>query len=77
MAAKKTTDLVALCHLLTLARVAVECIPDEQASSVTCSATVETVGPTGVNMRALTAMQNTPLPIDGTCKAIDRQPHAA
>ena len=72
MAAKKTSDLIPLCHPLALTRVAVdfELLPDQNA--VRCAATVETVGPTGVEMEALTAVQVALLTIYDLCKAVDR-----
>ena len=72
MAAKKTSDLIPLCHPLALTRVAVDFTPNEANSSVTCHATVETVGPTGVEMEALTAAQIALLTIYDMCKAVDR-----
>lgn len=71
-AAKKTSDLIPLCHPLALTRVAVDFEVDEEGSSVACSATVETVGPTGVEMEALTAVQVALLTIYDMCKAVDR-----
>lgn len=72
MAAKKTSDLIPLCHPLALTRVAVDFTPDGAANSITCVATVETVGPTGVEMEALTAAQMALLTIYDMCKAVDR-----
>jgi cyclic pyranopterin monophosphate synthase len=72
MAAKKTSELIPLCHPLALTRVAVDFNPDAEGSSVGCTATVETVGPTGVEMEALTAVQVALLTIYDMCKAIDR-----
>lgn len=72
MAAKKTSDLIPLCHPLALTRVAVDFQPDEPTSSITCTATVETVGPTGVEMEALVAAQIALLTIYDMCKAVDR-----
>lgn len=72
MAAKKTSDLVPLCHPLALTRVAVDFEIDETASSVHCRAQVETVGKTGVEMEALTAVQVGLLTIYDMCKAVDR-----
>lgn len=72
MAAKKTSELIPLCHPLALTRVALEFRLDEPASAVHCQATVETVGPTGVEMEALTAAQIALLTIYDMCKAIDR-----
>jgi cyclic pyranopterin phosphate synthase len=72
MAAKKTPDLIPLCHPLALTRVIVDFEPDIANATVTCSATVETVGPTGVEMEALTAVQVALLTIYDMCKAVDR-----
>ncbi|HVE53017.1 MAG TPA: cyclic pyranopterin monophosphate synthase MoaC [Ramlibacter sp.] len=73
-AAKKTSDLIPLCHPLALTRVAVDFALDAQgpAPSVACSVTVETVGPTGVEMEALTAVNVALLTIYDMCKAVDR-----
>jgi cyclic pyranopterin monophosphate synthase len=71
-AAKKTSDLIPLCHPLALTRVAVEFAIDETTHSVQCTATVETVGQTGVEMEALTAVQVALLTIYDMCKAVDR-----
>ncbi len=72
MAAKKTSDLIPLCHPLALTRVAIELESDLASASVTCRATVETVGPTGVEIEALTAVQVALLTIYDMCKAVDR-----
>ncbi|MBK9571799.1 MAG: cyclic pyranopterin monophosphate synthase MoaC [Rhodoferax sp.] len=76
MAAKRTSDLIPLCHPLALTRVAIEFETglDEAANMghVSCTATVETVGPTGVEMEALTAVQVALLTIYDMCKAVDR-----
>ena len=72
MAAKKTSELIPLCHPLALTRVTVDFSPDEAGSSITCSATAETIGPTGVEMEALTAVQIALLTIYDMCKAVDR-----
>ncbi len=73
MAAKKTSELIPLCHPLALTRVAVEfeLVPSDKA--IRCTATVETVGPTGVEMEALTAVQVALLTIYDMCKAVDKQ----
>jgi cyclic pyranopterin phosphate synthase len=71
-AAKKTSDLIPLCHPLALTRVAVEFELDAVNSAVQCTATVETVGQTGVEMEALTAVQVALLTIYDMCKAVDR-----
>ncbi len=72
MAAKKTSDLIPLCHPLALTRVAVEFDSLPDVSSVHCVATVETVGPTGVEMEALTAVQVALLTVYDMCKAVDK-----
>jgi len=72
-AAKKTSDLIPLCHPLALTRVAVEFVMhDSPSPCVVCQVTAETVGPTGVEMEALTAVQVALLTIYDMCKAADR-----
>ena len=73
-AAKKTADLIPLCHPLMLSRVAVdfELIDEEGIAEVRCTATVEVTGKTGVEMEALTAVQIGLLTIYDMCKAVDR-----
>ena len=75
-AAKKTSDLIPLCHPLALTRVALEFQMGAFAvagkGNVVCIATVETTGPTGVEMEALTAVQVALLTIYDMCKAVDR-----
>jgi len=71
-AAKKTADLIPLCHPLALTKVGVEFELDEQAHAVDCTVTVETIGRTGVEMEALTAASVGLLTIYDMCKAIDR-----
>lgn len=74
--AKRTSDLIPLCHPLALTRVAVDFTLQEARgdapAAVTCTATVETVGPTGVEMEALTAVNVALLTIYDMCKAVDR-----
>jgi cyclic pyranopterin phosphate synthase len=72
MAAKKTSELIPLCHPLALTRVAVEFNSSEADSCILCSAAAETIGPTGVEMEALTAVQIALLTIYDMCKAVDR-----
>ncbi|EPD36258.1 molybdenum cofactor biosynthesis protein C [Delftia acidovorans CCUG 274B] len=72
MAAKKTSDLIPLCHPLALTRVAVEFEMLSDVSAIRCAATVETVGPTGVEMEALTAVQVALLTVYDMCKAVDK-----
>ncbi|WP_428503763.1 cyclic pyranopterin monophosphate synthase MoaC [Roseateles sp.] len=71
-AAKRTADLIPLCHPLPLTRVAVEFEIDAAENAVHCSAQVETLGRTGVEMEALTAVQIGLLTIYDMCKAADR-----
>lgn len=76
MAAKRTSELIPLCHPLALSRVAIEFeyIRAEHGGTgaVACTATAETTGPTGVEMEALTAVQIALLTIYDMCKAADR-----
>ncbi len=71
-AAKRTSELIPLCHPIFLTRVAVDFELDKAASSVTCAVTAETVGRTGVEMEALTAVNVALLTIYDMCKAVDR-----
>lgn len=72
MAAKKTSDLIPLCHPLALTNVSVEFKLDNDNHAVDCQATVATAGQTGVEMEALTAVQVALLTIYDMCKAVDR-----
>jgi cyclic pyranopterin phosphate synthase len=72
MGAKKTSELVPLCHPLALTSVEVEFDIEEAPAAVYCKATAETHGQTGVEMEALTAVQVALLTIYDMCKAIDR-----
>ena len=74
MAAKRTADLVPLCHPIALTRVdvAFEADPAVDEECVRCRATAETVGPTGVEMEALCAVQVALLTVYDMCKAVDR-----
>ena len=72
MAAKKTSDLIPLCHPLALTRVAVEFELEPESSSIRCTTTVELKGQTGVEMEALTAVQVGLLTIYDMCKAVDK-----
>jgi cyclic pyranopterin phosphate synthase len=71
-AAKRTSELVPLCHPVPLTSVSVEFTLDEAASRVDCRATVECTARTGVEMEALTAVQVALLTIYDMCKAVDR-----
>jgi cyclic pyranopterin phosphate synthase len=70
--AKKTSELIPLCHPLALTRIAVDFAIDQASSSVLCTATVATTGQTGVEMEALTAVQVGLLTVYDMCKAVDR-----
>jgi cyclic pyranopterin phosphate synthase len=70
--AKRTADLVPLCHPLPITRVAVEFDLDAAAATVRCTAQVETVARTGVEMEALAAVQVGLLTVYDMCKAVDR-----
>ena len=72
MGAKRTADLVPLCHPLALTRVAIELDACAADCAVHCRATVETTGQTGVEMEALCAVQVSLLTIYDMCKAMDR-----
>ena len=72
MAAKKTSELIPLCHPLALTRVAVEFSSSEADSCILCSAAAETIGPTGVEMEALTAVSVACLTLYDMLKAADR-----
>ena len=72
MGAKKTADLIPLCHPIARTRVAVEFEVLAASATVVCRATAETTGPTGVEMEALTAVQVALLTIYDMCKAADR-----
>lgn len=71
-AAKRTSDLIPLCHPIPLTRVGVEFSIDRARACITCEATAETVGRTGVEMEALTAVSVGLLTIYDMCKAVDR-----
>lgn len=71
-AAKKTSELIPMCHPLLLTGIDVELEPDETASAVEITATVRTTGKTGVEMEALTAVSVAGLTVYDMCKAVDR-----
>ena len=70
--AKRTSELIPLCHPIAITRISVDLTIDELNSSVECTARVETNGPTGVEMEALTAVQVGLLTVYDMCKAADR-----
>jgi cyclic pyranopterin monophosphate synthase len=72
MAAKRTADLIPLCHPLALSKVSVDFSPDAATSSVEITATCKLKGRTGVEMEALTAAAIAALTIYDMCKAVDR-----
>jgi cyclic pyranopterin phosphate synthase len=72
MAAKKTHELIPMCHPLLLTGIDVDLQPDEKESAVHITATVRTTGRTGVEMEALTAVSVAALTIYDMCKAVDR-----
>ena len=72
MAAKKTAELIPLCHPLSISHIDIALDPRPGESAVYCRARVETIGPTGVEMEALNAVQVTLLTIYDMCKAADR-----
>ena len=71
-ATKKTSELIPLCHPLGLTHVSVDFSIDKKINSISCSATAETTGKTGVEMEALMAVTVALLTIYDMCKAIDR-----
>ena len=72
MAAKRTADLIPLCHPLPIAAVVVRLTPDRGANAIEIEATVRTSGQTGVEMEALTAASVAALTVYDMCKAVDR-----
>ena len=72
MAAKRTAELIPLCHPLPLSRVDVDLAPLADSAAIQCQVTVETVARTGVEMEALTAVQVALLTVYDMCKAVDR-----
>lgn len=69
---KRTSELIPLCHPLYLTSVAVEFSLDNKGNAVECTVTAETLGRTGVEMEALTAVNVALLTIYDMCKAVDR-----
>jgi cyclic pyranopterin monophosphate synthase len=72
MAAKKTADLIPMCHPLYLSHIAVDFFPDADASAIVIEASVRLTGQTGVEMEALTAVSVSALTIYDMCKSYDR-----
>lgn len=73
MAAKRTSDLIPMCHPLLLTHISVRCTPNQDNSCVDIEATVRLSGKTGVEMEALTAVSTAALTIYDMAKAVDRQ----
>ena len=72
MASKRTADLIPLCHPIPITHVDVRMQPEPEFNRIRCIVTVKTVGATGVEMEALTAVQIALLTIYDMCKAVDR-----
>ena len=72
MGAKRTADLVPLCHPIALTHVEIDLATADSPPSVVCRATAETQGQTGVEMEAITAVQVALLTVYDMCKAVDR-----
>ena len=72
MAAKKTHELIPLCHPLLITKVSIDFVADEKTSSIEVAATVRVEGKTGVEMEALTACSVAALTLYDMCKAVDR-----
>ena len=72
MAAKKTPELIPLCHPLPITSITIEFTPNESQSTITIAATVKVEGKTGVEMEALTAVSVAALTIYDMCKAVDK-----
>ncbi|MEP1537637.1 MAG: cyclic pyranopterin monophosphate synthase MoaC [Paracoccaceae bacterium] len=72
MGAKKTADLIPLCHPLAIAKVSIDLTPDADLPGIQVRATVKTTGQTGVEMEALTAASTAALTVYDMCKAVDR-----
>ena len=72
MACKKTSELIPLCHPLTLTHVEIDLTPQPSQNRVRCQTTAKTIGQTGVEMEALTATQIALLTIYDMCKGMDR-----
>lgn len=72
MAAKKTADLIPLCHPLPVTKVALDLAPDDALPGIRITATVRTTGPTGVEMEALTAVSVAALTVYDMLKAAEK-----
>jgi len=72
MAAKRTADLIPLCHPLPITKVSVDLVPDNSLPGIRITATVKTTGQTGVEMEALTAASTAALTVYDMSKAVDK-----
>lgn len=72
MGAKRTSDLIPLCHILNLSKVELDFVMEEESSSIRAVCTVRTLGKTGVEMEALTGVNVALLTIYDMCKAVDK-----
>lgn len=73
MAAKKTPDIIPLCHPLSITSISVDFTIDKKNSSVMIEAKAKTIGQTGVEMEALTAVSAAALTVYDMCKAVDKE----
>jgi cyclic pyranopterin phosphate synthase len=73
MAAKKTSEIIPMCHPLSITHAAIDFIPDASLNIITIQASVRTNGPTGVEMEALTAASTSALTIYDMCKSYDKE----
>lgn len=73
MAAKKTSEIIPMCHPLSLTHAAIDFIPDASSHTITIRASVRTNGPTGVEMEALTAASTSALTLYDMCKSLDKE----
>lgn len=72
MGAKKTSELIPLCHILNISKVTIDFAMNDEEHSITASCTAKTVGKTGVEMEALTGVNVCLLTIYDMCKAVDK-----
>ncbi len=72
MGSKRTSELIPLCHQVTLTKIDILLETDKEIPGIVCTASAHTTGPTGVEIEALTAVQISLLTIYDMCKAVDR-----
>ena len=73
MAVKKTSELIPMCHPLYVTHISIDFFPDESSCSITIESSVRIIGPTGVEMEALTAVAVSALTIYDMCKSYDKE----